>query len=226
MIRVENLTIRAGEFRLRDVSFEAPTGSYAVLMGKTGSGKTTLLEGICGLKRIESGSVFLGDRDVTYAKPAERGIGFVPQDGALFRTMTVYDNIAFALTVRGWSDGEIRERVDELAELLGVTHLLDRHITGLSGGEQQRISLGRALAARPSILCLDEPLSALDDDTREEMYTLLRSVREHSHVTTLHITHNIAETQNLADRLFIIANGGLTERPIKRPDSTPSIETV
>jgi len=207
VIRVEKLSVRAGTFSLNDISFEVARGEYAVLMGRTGSGKTTLLECICGLKAVTGGRVLLMDRDVTDLKPAERGIGFVPQDGALFPTMKVRDQIGFALTVRKWKQREIDRRVEELAELLGVGELLDRHLEGLSGGEQQRIALGRALAARPGVLCLDEPLSALDEAMRDEMYELLKSVREHTGVTTLHITHSKKEARRLADVVFLLEDG-------------------
>ena len=190
-------------------------------MGKTGSGKTTLLEGIRGLKPITAGRILLNDRDVTRRKPAERGIGFVPQDIALFRTMTVFDHLAFALVIRKWDRRAVRRRVDELAELLGIATLLERKPQGLSGGESRRIALGRALAAEPGVLCLDEPLSALDDATRHEMYQLLEQVRERTGVTTLHITHNLGETRRLADRLFVLENGKLRERAVDEAVGLP-----
>ena len=217
MIRVENLSVRAGTFALDDVSFEVAAGDYAILMGRTGSGKTTIIESLCGLKSVTAGRVTLMGRDVTRLKPAERGIGFVPQDCALFRTMTVRGQIGFALTVRKWKRQEIDRRVNDLAELLDVGHLLHRRPEGLSGGEQQRVALGRALAARPGVLCLDEPLSALDDATREEMYSLLKSVRKHTGVTTLHITHNRTEAQYLADVVFLIEAGKIQR--LDRADS-------
>lgn len=207
MIRVENLSVTAGEFSLRGVSFEIPQGSYGILMGRTGSGKTTILESICGLKTIDSGRILLNDRDVTNLKPAERGIGFVPQDGALFPTMTVEQQLGFALAIRRWTPKAIRERVDELAELLGIRALLPRTVEGLSGGERQRIALGRALAAAPDVLCLDEPLSALDESTRGGMYELLKSVQQRAGVTTLHITHSKTEARNLGDVALTIEDG-------------------
>src|SRR5947209_14186637 len=120
MIELENISLRLGAFALRDVSFAVPAGRYAVLMGKTGSGKTTLLEIICGLRRPDAGQVRLQGRAVTHARPAERGVGYVPQDGALFPTLTVRDHLAFAPTVRRWPAGAVRRRVDELAESLGL----------------------------------------------------------------------------------------------------------
>lgn len=207
MIRLEQVTIQAGAFSLRDISFEVPQGQYGVLMGRTGSGKTTLLEAICGLRSIQAGKISLEQRDVTDLKPAERGVGYVPQDKALFQTMSVYDHLAFALTIRKYPQTQIQERVTELAELLGIRHLLRRKPQGLSGGEAQRVALGRALSARPAILCLDEPLSALDDDLRQEMYELLNKVRQQTGVTFLHVTHHLEEARRLADIIFLLKEG-------------------
>jgi len=207
MITVEQLSLRQGAFRLDDVSFAVPAGRYAVLMGRTGSGKTTVLEAIAGLRRIRSGRVLLNGRDVTAEKPGARNIGYVPQDTALFSSMTVRENLGFALAIRRWPREKMEARVRELAELLGITHLLERRATGLSGGEAQRVALGRALAAHPPVLLLDEPLSALDEDTRHEMYALLRSVRERTGVTALHVTHSPTDAEQLADVVFRLRDG-------------------
>ncbi len=195
------------------MTLEVPTGQYGVLMGKTGCGKTTLLEAVCGLRRLESGTVRLLDRDVTGLRPADRGIGYVPQDLALFSTLTVRDHLAFALVVRRRRRQEIAARVQELAELLGIGHLLERKPRGLSGGEAQRVALGRALAMRPQVLLFDEPLSALDDDTRQEMYELLQAVRRAMPVTVLHVTHNRDEASRLGDRFFQLRDGRIGEVP-------------
>ncbi len=207
MIVVEGIAVQAGEFRLDDISLRVPTGGYAVLMGKTGSGKTTILEAIIGLRSMTRGRIWLHDREVTHLKPAVRGIGYVPQDGALFSRMTVEEQLGLALIIRQVPGAAIRQRVHELAELLGIAHLLHRQPRGLSGGERQRVALGRALSFRPRILCLDEPLSALDDDTRRQMCDLLANIRVKTGVTTLHITHNLAEARILADCLFRLENG-------------------
>ena len=207
MIVVENISVRAGEFRLDNVSLRIPTGGYGVLMGKTGSGKTTVLESVIGLRSVVKGKILLHDRDVTNLKPAVRGIGYVPQDGALFTTMTVREQMALALIIRGVPAEGILRRVEELAEWLGISHLLHRKPRGLSGGERQRVALGRALSFRPRVLCLDEPLSALDNQTRRQMCELLVNVRKKTGVTTLHITHNIEEAEALADCLFRIEDG-------------------
>ncbi len=207
MIAVDHLTVRVGAFALEEVAFEVPAGRYAALMGRTGAGKTTLLEALCGLKPVSRGTIRLNGRDVTRLKPAERGIGYVPQDRALFQTMTVRDHLAFALTIRKAPRDLIENRVAELSRLLGIEHLLERKPLGLSGGEAQRVALGRALSARPAFLCLDEPLSALDDQTRQEMCELLANVQQSTRVTILHVTHNLGEAERLADRIFLLQNG-------------------
>ena len=207
MIAVDSLSVRAGAFSLQGVSFEVPAGGYAVLMGRTGCGKTTLLETICGLRSPSGGRVLLDGRDVTDRAPGERGIGYVPQDRALFRTLSVAENIGFALRVRRRPFGA---RVAELAKILGVEPLLDRRIDGLSGGEAQRVALGRALAAEPSVLCLDEPLSAVDEETRDGLIALLQDVRRATGVTVLHVTHSREEAARLADLRLVMENGRVT----------------
>ena len=207
MIAFENVTVAAGGFRLEGVSLEIPAGNYAVLMGKTGSGKTTLVEAICGLREVSKGRILLGGEDVAGRRPADRGLGYVPQDRALFQTMTVRQNLAFAPSIRGWPPADIKARVTELAALLRIAPLLDRLPAGLSGGEAQRVALGRALAAKPRILLLDEPLSALDDETWEGMTELLAQVSKATGVTTLHVTHRREEARRLADRVYVLADG-------------------
>jgi molybdate/tungstate transport system ATP-binding protein len=215
MISVKKLNLSVGEFALQNVSFEVPTRSYCALMGKTGCGKTTILEAVCGLRNVDSGSIILMSREVTSLPPAERGIGFVPQDGALFSSMTVEENLGFSLAVRNRPKGVVAERVKELAELLGISSLLQRRIQGLSGGEKQRVALGRALAFEPGILCLDEPLSALDDDTKTGLVDLLARVREETGVTTLHITHSLQEARSLCDMLLVMEDGQVRELPVE-----------
>ncbi len=193
-----------------DVSFSVPHAKYYCLMGKTGSGKTTILEAICGLRLVQGGNFYIDGKDITRCKPSMREIGFVPQDNALFSTMTVKEHLAFALKIRKWKKQERKERVEELAELLGISDLLSRKPLGLSGGEKQRVALGRALSFRPKVLCLDEPLSALDDQTKEEMYHLMEAVCKNSDVTVLHISHSFMEVSRLADGVIYLEEGKIT----------------
>ena len=210
MIALNKITLRQGDFELSEVCFELSAGEYGVLMGRSGCGKTTLLEAVCGLRDIESGNIILGDRDVTKLPPAERGVGFVPQDRALFPTLPVREQLAFALVLRLIDQAEIAVRVEELAELLGLTDLLDRMPDRLSGGEAQRVALGRALAHRPSVLCLDEPLAALDEELHGEMCELLERVHKETGVTILHITHSPSEASRLAGCHFRLVDGKVT----------------
>jgi molybdate/tungstate transport system ATP-binding protein len=218
MILVQNLHVAVGAFRLAGVSFEIPAGEYGVLMGRTGSGKTTLLETVCGLKRPTSGKITLADCDATWLPAAARGVGYVPQDGALFSTMTVGEHLAFAMVIRKRPRAEIAARVEELADLLGISALLGRYPKGLSGGEAQRVAIGRALSAGPRVLCLDEPLSALDEETRRQMCDLLKRVQAHSSATVLHVTHNSAEAHLLGDRVLVIEQGQVREAAPREAD--------
>jgi ABC-type sugar transport system ATPase subunit len=213
MIEIEDVTVRSGGFVLANVSAVIHEGEYAVLMGATGRGKTTILEAICGLRPVVSGRIRLAGADVTEWKPADRGIGYVPQDLALFPTMTVREHLEFALRLRRASRAVQSERVAELADVLDIGPLLDRRIRGLSGGEAQRVALGRALSFRPRVLLLDEPLNALDESTRDRLCELLRTIQKTDGLTTLHVTHGRTEARMLADRLFVLAEGRLQQRP-------------
>jgi ABC-type sugar transport system ATPase subunit len=214
MIELDQVAIRSGAFRLSDVNLSVAEGEYAVLMGGTGQGKTTLLEAICGLRPVTRGRILLNGAEITRWKPAERGVGYVPQDLALFPSLTVRGNLEFALRLRRWSRTAMNDRVAELAHLLAIEPLLDRRIKGLSGGESQRVALGRALSFRPSVLLMDEPLNALDEVTRDRLCELLRTVQRDAGLTTLHVTHTRREARHLAQRLIILRGGVLHDRPV------------
>lgn len=199
MIEVRSLGVRTGRFQLDDLTFQVPAGSYSVLMGRTGCGKTTLLEALAGLLPATAGQVLLDGDDVTRRRPADRHLGYVPQDGALFPSMTIAEHLSFSLRLRKHSRTDIEARVKELAEELGLVSLLARHPHGLSGGERQRVSLGRALAAKPRVVLLDEPLSALDDESREELATVLAKTQAATRATFLHVTHNREDAERLAN---------------------------
>ncbi len=207
MIQADALSLWQGQFRLNGVSFQVPTGQYAVLMGKTGSGKTSIVEAICGLRRPASGRILLDGQDVTRWAPALRGIGYVPQDAALFPHLTVREQLEFALRIRRVEEVVIDRRVDELSEVLEIRGLLDRLPLGLSGGESQRVSLGRALAFEPRFLLLDEPLGALDDKTRQHLIEMLQRVHRQTKVTAIHVTHSQWEADALADLLLELRQG-------------------
>ncbi len=200
MILLDEVDFRAGEFHLRGISFVVPRGSYAVLMGATGTGKSTLLRGIAGLlPALGGGRVELAGRDVTDLPPGARGIGYVPQDGALFPHMSVARHLTFGPRFQGWDAPRRTERARELAAELGIDHLLQRRPRGLSGGERQRVALGRALAAQPPVLLLDEPLSAVDEAMRSDLCDLLAALPARTGATVLHVTHSPAEAERLAD---------------------------
>ena len=211
MIELRDVTIKVGKFALERISFRIEAGAYAVLMGRTGQGKTTILESICGLKPVVSGQVMVRDAEVSRWSPGEREIGYVPQDLALFPTLTVQQHLEFALRLRKAAPKQIAERVAELSDVLGISKLLQRRVAGLSGGESQRVALGRALSFRPSVLLLDEPLSALDEVTRREMHALLRRVKESTGVTTLHVTHSESDADALADQRLVLQDGTIVE---------------
>jgi len=205
MIELQNITSKAGgRVILDDVTLHIPRGAYAVLMGSTGCGKTTLLEILCGLREPQSGRVRLDGRDVTDLEPRERGIGYLPQDLALFPGLQVRQQIAFALKLRG---EPFEARVKQLADELGIAPLLDRLPDRLSGGEKQRVALARALAASPKLLLLDEPLSALDETMRADAAAMLKRIQKEHALTILHVTHSESEAVQLADLRLRMSEG-------------------
>lgn len=218
MIVVEGLCIQQGDFELKNIHFTIPKATFGVLMGRSGCGKTTILEAVCGLRTMQRGKIILDGRDVTNLKPGERGVGYVPQDHALFPTMVVREQLAFSLLVRKTPQAIIAERVEELADLLGIESLLNRNPLTLSGGEAQRVALGRALACRPTVLCLDEPLNALDEDTHDEICILLSDVQRRTGVTALHITHSRREARRLGDGVLQLANGRIMQATLSPED--------
>lgn len=209
MIELQGISVSQGDFQLENLSLTVPSGGEAVLMGGNGAGKTTVLEVICGLRKPSSGSVRLGGEDVTTSPPGSRGIGYVPQDRSLFPNLNVFENLAFALRVRGAERSVTRNRVNELAEQLGLTPLLSRDVRSLSGGESQRVAIGRAIVFEPSVLLLDEPTSALDENTRRQTIELLINLKSQLKMTTLHVTHRRDEAAQLADRIYELRRGDL-----------------
>jgi len=218
VIHFDSISLIQGAHHLSGISFDVPEGDYAVLMGPTGCGKTSVLELICGLRTPLSGKIIIDGQDVTKLSPAARGIGYVPQDGALFPGLTVGEQVGFSLRVRKRPEEEIKARVILISDMLGIAHLLNRRPEGLSGGERQRVALGRALAFAPKTLCLDEPLSALDEDLRADMCSLLKKVHAETGVTALHVTHSESEAQELATLHLRFESGTIREF-----DSRPTV---
>jgi sulfate transport system ATP-binding protein len=211
-IEVRNVTKRFGSFTaLDDVSLDIPDGSLTAILGPSGSGKSTLLRIVAGLERPDSGEVLLAGEDATGLAPQRRNVGFVFQHYAAFKHMTVRDNVAFALTIRKRPKQEIRERVDELLELVQLSGYADRYPSKLSGGQRQRMALARALAAKPRVLLLDEPFGALDALTRIRMHTLLRQLCERHRPAVLLVTHDVDEAIALADRVAVLDEGRIAD---------------
>jgi ABC-type sugar transport system ATPase subunit len=208
-LEIKNLTMQAGQFTLSGASMCIPTGQCGILMGRSGSGKTTLMEALCGLRQVLKGSVMLGERCITHLRPCERGIGLVPQDTVLFPQMTVKEHLAFGPELAGWEKQTVCERVEELSEAMGIVDLLDRKPQGLSGGEAKRVSLGRAIAVRPQLLCLDEALTGLDPETHSSIMKLLKKIIAQEKLTTLYITHQQSEAEALGQIIYKIQKGGI-----------------
>jgi sulfate transport system ATP-binding protein len=197
-----------GDFKAVDgVSLEVKEGSLSALLGPSGSGKSTLLRLIAGLEEPDQGEIVIGGDPALGIPPQRRGIGFVFQHYAAFKHMTVRNNVAFGLTVRRRPKAEIRERVDELLGIVGLSGYADRYPTQLSGGQRQRMALARALAVQPRVLLLDEPFGALDANVRAELRTWLRGVHDDLGVTTLIVTHDQEEAMEVADQVVILRAG-------------------
>jgi sulfate/thiosulfate transport system ATP-binding protein len=207
-IAVENVTKRFGDFvALEDVSIEVPDGGLTALLGPSGSGKSTLLRVIAGLERPDAGRVVISGEDTTAVRVQDRNVGFVFQHYAAFKHMTVFDNIAFGLRIRGQGNGTIRERVRRLIELVHLQGFERRYPNQLSGGQRQRMALARALAVEPRVLLLDEPFGALDAKVRNELRIWLRRLHDEVHVTTIFVTHDQEEAMDVAEQIVVMNDG-------------------
>jgi sulfate transport system ATP-binding protein len=207
-ISVKNVTKRFGDFvALDDVSIDVPDGGLTALLGPSGSGKSTLLRVIAGLEEPDSGQVLISGEDSTGTRVQDRNVGFVFQHYAAFKHMTVYDNIAFGLKIKGEGVGTIRERVKQLIELVHLKGFEKRFPNQLSGGQRQRMALARALAVEPRVLLLDEPFGALDAKVREELRAWLRRLHDEVHVTTIFVTHDQEEAMDVAEQIIVMNDG-------------------
>ena len=224
MIKIENVSKDLGEFLLYDINLDINDGEYFMILGPTGAGKTILLETIAGIYRPDSGRIFLDGNDITNISPRERNIGMVYQDYTLFPFLTVEENIGFGLKLRKIGKREIKRKVDELANLLDISHLLHRYPGTLSGGEQQRSAIARALIIEPTVLLLDEPLSALDVQTAERLRQELKKVHSITKTTMIHVTHSFEEAFLLGSRMAVMNKGEIVQegRPsevFRKPNS-------
>ena len=211
MLRMENVSLRAGDFQVKDVCRHVSPGEYFVIMGPTGSGKSLLAKCICGLARPARGRIHISGRDVTDMEPRLRHIGYLPQECALFPHMDTARNITFARRVRHKPHAAALKDVRAVTEMLGLGALLHRRTYTLSGGERQKVALARALAGEPELLVLDEPLSALDEPTRREISAELLRVQRELRLTAVHICHNTEEAETIADRIGIMYQGKLLQ---------------
>lgn len=207
-IVVKNLCKRFGGFQAVDnVSFAIPGGQLVALLGPSGSGKSTILRAIAGLESPDSGTIELVGEEATNLPTQERGVGFVFQHYALFRHMTVRQNIAFGLEIQKLPKNEIKSRVDELLDLVQMSNFAGRYPNQLSGGQRQRVALARALAPKPRVLLLDEPFGALDARVRDELRVWLRRLHDESHVTSLFVTHDQQEAFEVCDQVVVLNRG-------------------
>ncbi|WP_054028312.1 sulfate/molybdate ABC transporter ATP-binding protein [Bacillus sp. FJAT-28004] len=212
-IEVRNLNKNFGDFHaVKDVSFEIEKGHLIGLLGPSGGGKTSILRMLAGLESPSSGDIFFHGKRVNDLPPQERGIGFVFQNYALFKHMTVYDNIAFGLKVKKQSKEQIRERVMYLVELTGLKGFEHRYAHQLSGGQRQRVAFARALAPEPQLLLLDEPFAAIDAKIRTELRTWLKEMIERVGITSIFVTHDQEEAIEVADEIMIISKGKLEQK--------------
>ena len=224
MIAIRKLKVKLGGFTLQDINLCVKEGEYFIILGPTGAGKTILLEAMAGLYPVLEGEVWIDGTEVTRLSPEKKGIGIVYQDQALFPHISVEKNIAFGLRLRKYPKHETKAKIAAMAEIVGIAHLLRRSPDSLSGGEKQKVALARALVTEPRVLLLDEPLSALDPDTRERMQEELRDMHRRVKVTVIHVTHDFEEAIALGHRVAVLNDGciaqvGTPEEFLRKPSS-------
>jgi sulfate transport system ATP-binding protein len=211
-IQINDISKRFGDFAaLESVSLEIPAGSLTALLGPSGSGKSTLLRIIAGLELPDGGSIVIDGNDVSHVRPQKRGIGFVFQHYAAFTHMSVRENVAFGLQIRKRPKAEVRTRVDELLELVGLTKWGGQRPSQLSGGQRPRMALARALAVAPRVLLLDEPFGALDAIVRAELRAWLRRLHDEQGTTTVLVTHDQEEAMEISDRIAVMSQGHIEQ---------------
>ncbi|WP_243370989.1 ABC transporter ATP-binding protein [Microvirga solisilvae] len=196
---------------VNNISFKADAGTLLVLLGPSGCGKSTTLRLIAGLEEVDSGTITIGGREVTHLSPAQRHISMVFQSYALFPHLNVAENIVFGLKVRGVGRAERDERLKKVADIVGLSHLLERKPSQLSGGQRQRVALGRAIIAEAPVCLMDEPLSNLDAKLRHEMRTEIRSLQQRLGMTMVYVTHDQTEAMTMADRVILMRDGHIEQ---------------
>ena len=207
-ISVKNVSKQFGSFQAVDsVNLEIESGALVALLGPSGSGKSTLLRLIAGLEMPDRGEIWLTGADATNQSVQDRNIGFVFQHYALFKHLTIRENIGFGLKIRKASPAKIKARADELLELVQLSGLGDRYPSQLSGGQRQRVALARSLAVEPKVLLLDEPFGALDAKVRKDLRAWLRRLHDEVHVTTVFVTHDQEEAMEVADKIVVMNKG-------------------
>lgn len=227
-ILIDQVSKQFGSFRALDsVSLDVKEGSLVALLGPSGSGKSTLLRMIAGLEELDAGAIFLNGQDLTHVNVRKRNIGFVFQHYALFKHLTLRENIAFGLKIRKRSSAEVKRRVDTLLEVVQLEGLGNRYPSQISGGQRQRVALARALAVEPKVLLLDEPFGALDAKVRKELRAWLRCLHDEFHITTVFVTHDQEEAMEVSDEVVVMNRGCIeqigTAQQIYEHPATPFV---
>jgi ABC-type Fe3+/spermidine/putrescine transport system ATPase subunit len=213
---VESLNVSLGKFSLTDITLSCGRGEYHILLGPTGSGKSSLLKSMLGFHRPEAGRIHLDGRDITDELPERRRMGYVPQDYALFPHLNVEQNLRFGLRASKAPGERPDALVDGLCEMLGIEHLRKRRVQHLSGGERQKVAIGRALGAQPKMILLDEPFSSIDEGAKRGLWFELKQLVRQVGLTTLHVTHNLEEAYTLGERLSVMIDGKLVQSGDRR----------
>ena len=211
-VALERVSRRFGAaIAIADITFEVPDGAFWVLVGPSGCGKSTILRTIAGLEQATEGTIYIGDRQVNGVPARQRDVAMVFQNYALYPHMTVAENLAFGLKMRQAEPGMIRDRIETVAQSLNIAHLLDRKPRQLSGGQQQRVALGRAIAREPQVFLLDEPLSNLDAQLRDDTRAELKQLHQNVGITTIYVTHDQVEAMTLADKIVVLDRGSIQQ---------------